>query len=862
MMAKACFLHTEDDITPLANNTPLPQDVAGAPPCKTRLAAPAQARSFCTAVCVIAALFCMLAIGAADPAYAQMEVPNLISPVPDGDATEQEEHSVYANYASRSEFARVAAPSASTESVRFAAFGQDVILSRNVTNTEDGILAWHGTDDSGTVAILIVDGSEVFGTIEAANGTYAIVPVSSDTHEVLELDASMFPPLNHPDPSVGLGVSGASGTSSIDRALISQLESAYTGWSDYDSDSIGSTVTIRVMVPYTDAVITEVGSASSLVRFIEEKANRVYEWNDLPIRIDTVPGGSVTYTEADDIKKDLANLKGATNTGLSRVHVLAERNNADLVIMLIEDNTRDHTFENPNPHDDDVSFCNDSDMLATNTNTAFGVVSHTCVVNDYATAVIGALQGAKPHNGTNSEFSYGHGHYDADVSKRTVMVPGEVDCDLRTTSATDKCAQDGRWSDPHRNFRGTQVPAGTVEKWNARVVFATAPHVASLRGDAQNYDSARPTGAITLPSTIPASGTMQIRAAFSEAIHEAFPPYITITDGGTDATTAVMTRSSGTVYTYPHLMDGETGTMQLLFSNARDLFGNPVVKNPTSGGSFAANAASAPRQPAPAAGSVISVTDSFQGSLTTLWRTGGDGSWSYTSPTESVPDQRISTNRVGATDACDDSCYLTLKKTLDTTEPLVISFDRYVDRKIDRNEGLHVEYSTDGTTWTKIASYTDRSGDDTDRWERSVIGLSIPEKSANLRLHAESNRAGEHVEVDNIRVFRPADALPDVSFTATLNDARTAIAVTMSKSSSHTFTTSDFTLSHGTVSSIVNTPNSAARSLQVSGISYDTAVTVTYAGPALDLGGGAILNTNTAAVAPPIPQPRLCGNPA
>ena len=379
MMAKACFLHTEDDITPLANNTPLPQDVAGAPPCKTRLAAPAQARSFCTAVCVIAALFCMLAIGAADPAYAQMEVPNLISPVPDGDATEQEEHSVYANYASRSEFARVAAPSASTESVRFAAFGQDVILSRNVTNTEDGILAWHGTDDSGTVAILIVDGSEVFGTIEAANGTYAIVPVSSDTHEVLELDASMFPPLNHPDPSVGLGVSGASGTSSIDRALISQLESAYTGWSDYDSDSIGSTVTIRVMVPYTDAVITEVGSASSLVRFIEEKANRVYEWNDLPIRIDTVPGGSVTYTEADDIKKDLANLKGATNTGLSRVHVLAERNNADLVIMLIEDNTRDHTFENPNPHDDDVSFCNDSDMLATNTNTAFGVVSHTCV---------------------------------------------------------------------------------------------------------------------------------------------------------------------------------------------------------------------------------------------------------------------------------------------------------------------------------------------------------------------------------------------------------------------------------------------------------------------------------------------------
>ena len=783
MMVKACFLRTADDTTPPAKNTP-PHDT-GASPCKTWLATPAQARSFCTAVCVIAALSCMLAIGTADLAYAQAEVPNLISPMPDGDATEQEEHSVYANYASRSEFARVAAPSASTESVRFAAFGQDVILSRNVTNTEDGILAWHGTDDSGTVAILIVDGSGVFGTIETANGTYAIVPVSSDTHEVLELAASMFPPLNHPDPPDGSGVSGASGTSTVDRALISQLESAYVGWSDYDSDSIGSTVTIKVMVEYTDAVVTEVLSASPLMRLIEEKANRVYRTNDLPIRIDTMLGGGVRYTEADTISADLANLKGATNTGLSRVHVLAERNDADLVIMLIEDNTRDSTRENPNPHDDDISYCNDSDMFATNTNTAFAVVSHTCVMNDYATAVIGALQGAKPHNGTNSEFSYGHGHYDLSTSKRTVMVPGEVDCDLMTTTdRTERCSQDGIWSDPHRNFVGTLVPAGTVEKWNARVVFATAPHVASLRGDAQNYDSVRPTGAITLPSTIPTSGTMQIRATFSEAIHEAFPPYITITDGGTDTTTAVMTRSSGTVYTYSHLMDGETGTMQLLFSNARDLFGNPVVKNPTSGGSFAANAASAPVQPAPAAGSVISVTDNFQGALATLWRTGNDARWSYTSPTESVPDQQIATNKVGATDACDDSCYLTLKKTLDTTEPLVISFDRYVDRKIDRNEGLHVEYSTDGTTWTKIASYTDRSGDDTDRWERSVIGLSIPEKSANLRLHAESNRAGEHVEVDNIRVFRPADALPDVSFTATLNDARTAIAVTMSKSSS------------------------------------------------------------------------------
>ena len=39
------------------------------------------------------------------------------------------EHGVYANYATRSGFASVSAPSDSTAQVRFAAFGQDITLA-------------------------------------------------------------------------------------------------------------------------------------------------------------------------------------------------------------------------------------------------------------------------------------------------------------------------------------------------------------------------------------------------------------------------------------------------------------------------------------------------------------------------------------------------------------------------------------------------------------------------------------------------------------------------------------------------------------------------------------------------------------
>ena len=195
------------------------------------------------------------------------------------------------------------APSASTESVRFAALGQDLTLSSDTATTKNGILAWEGVDDSGSVAVLIVEGTSVLGTIETAGGTYAVAPVHGDLHEVLELDPALFPPLLGPDSTGDASASAVAGASSrIDRDRISQIESAYLGWVDYDGDSstpsIAATVTIKVMVATTGKADKNAEpSPSSLVRMIETKANRVYKTNDLPIRIDTVHDGITGYSE-------------------------------------------------------------------------------------------------------------------------------------------------------------------------------------------------------------------------------------------------------------------------------------------------------------------------------------------------------------------------------------------------------------------------------------------------------------------------------------------------------------------------------------------------------------------------------------
>ncbi len=626
----------------------------------------------------------------------------------------------------------------------------------------------------------------------------------------------------------------------------------------------GDDVTIRILVVGTPSIREENANISSLARHIVADVNRTYSENDLPIMIELADNSLASYTEADSIDDDLENLIGATTPSLRRVHTLAETHEADLVIMLIKDTFRNDTsngnsYPDPIKHNIAAQCAKSGELLAKGTGRAFAVMSHPCVMTDYAAVAIGTLQGAALHDMSNPEFSYGRGYRAADSSlPSTIMVSGDTDCDSDTTDI-QLCDRERIWSDPHRFFFGTLDPAGTVENWNARVLFATAPHIASLRGEAQTYDSVMPTGAITLPSSIPTRGTLPINATFSEDIHEWFPPIITVTDGAT-TTAVVMTRTSPTTYTYPHLLDGEQGKVQLLFSNARDIFGNPVVKTPTSGGSFTANAADATVHPPPISGSVTRVSEDFETRLShSLWRLLGDGTWLRVVPTEKIPDADMATNRVLASDECDDSCILLLNSPLNTVEPLTISFDRYVGGKIDRDEGLHVEYTTDRETWNTLASYTENNGHDTGRWERSTISLTIPENWAKLRFHAMSSTQDEPVEIDNIVISPTEAAVPDITFSSSLSSGRTNIILTLSKSTSHMFSASDFEISHGRVSSIQNIQNSPARVLTLNQtIPYDTPVTVTYVGDSLDPDmDGAILHSGTSSVAAPVPAPDM-----
>ena len=142
------------------------------------------------------------------------------------------------------------------------------------------------------------------------------------------------------------------------------------------------------------------------------------------------------------------------------------------------------------------------------------------------------------------------------------------------------------------------------------------------------------------------------------------------------------------------------------------------------------------------------ITESFQNQHSTTVST---TSWTFDAPHESMLVQQ-SSNLVLTSNNCDSQCIVTLNSNLDTTSPLTITFDRFVDEQVSRNEGLYVQYSTDDTRWTTLASYTHNNRQDTDEWEKASLTLDIAQSSASMRFMAKSSHISEFVEIDNVSI--------------------------------------------------------------------------------------------------------------
>lgn len=99
-------------------------------------------------------------------------------------------------------------------------------------------------------------------------------------------------------------------------------------------------------------------------------------------------------------------------------------------------------------------------------------------------------------------------------------------------------------------------------------------------------ETAPPTAVMTYDDTENRlADTLLITASFSEPMSSASPVRLNL-NGAVTLTDAEMTRISETVYTYFYEIPRAGGEVNLSLSSGTDLWGNPVVAEPTAGGSF------------------------------------------------------------------------------------------------------------------------------------------------------------------------------------------------------------------------------------------------------------------------------------
>ncbi|MDA7955527.1 MAG: S8 family serine peptidase, partial [Nitrosopumilus sp.] len=183
-----------------------------------------------------------------------------------------------------------------------------------------------------------------------------------------------------------------------------------------------------------------------------------------------------------------------------------------------------------------------------------------------------------------------------------------------------------------------------------------------------------------------------------------------------------------------------------------------------SGASSSTNAVFNP-DPSAARGSVA-ISDDFES---------GTGSWSLerygrirsvvpaTEPGAAIPGLPAD-NSAMRLYTCYHGCLAQPEGSVDATSPLIVGFDRYVERH-SKDDRINVEYSTDsGSTWKVAASFREADGALAGTWVRESVMLDATASVTHLRLAIYVKSGSTYIDNFSVRSI-PTSAVPDTATT-------------------------------------------------------------------------------------------------
>ena len=308
--------------------------------------------------------------------------------------------------------------------------------------------------------IIVVDGEQATGNITLYGEQWQIRPVEGDLHEIIQIDQSGFPDEAPPLTPDSIG---------IDKTQADVPPPVMA-----DSGAV-----IDVMVVYTAAAAASVANIQNEIELAVAETNQSYENSGIVQRINLVHTAQVNYpSDPATLNFETALLELTysqhptydPNGYMDEVHTLRDQYKADLVVLLVENN----------------SYCGIAwrmDEIGSFFEVAgFSVVSTDCATGYYSFGhEMGHAMAAKHdcYVDTNTyPYEYAHGYVNPPDQWRTVMAYNN-----QCSDSGFYCYRLPYWSNPNVLFNGDPMgtTTGDCQADNHRVLNNTAMIVANFR---------------------------------------------------------------------------------------------------------------------------------------------------------------------------------------------------------------------------------------------------------------------------------------------------------------------------------------------------------------------------------------------
>ncbi|MBK8001105.1 MAG: hypothetical protein IPK15_20935 [Verrucomicrobia bacterium] len=363
-------------------------------------------------------------------------------------------------------------------------------LEKTLYRNDNNYVASGVIDDwPGSHVIVVVEGEIIAASLTVPGmGVYQIRYDTNGFHKVLEIDPQQLPGCNlvkkAPKKPRPIKLSKKKNIPPIkngsEPGSFSEPPMMFSAAGVFSRDVFGaqfpepdasSNTNVDVMVVYTAAAKNGAGGLTAMNTLIDlaiAEANEAYADSLIPVTLNLVYRGEVTYTESGNAATDLTRLQNPSDGHMDAVHATRNQFGADIVCLLTE--TMQSTYAG-------LGYL----MTTGSTNFssyAFNVVRRTYAVGNYTFAhELGHNMGCahdRQNSSTPGVFDYSYGHRFVGSDNQT----------YRTVMAYSPGTRIGHFSNPNVTYQGTAtgVAAGATNSAdNAASISNAVPYVSAFR---------------------------------------------------------------------------------------------------------------------------------------------------------------------------------------------------------------------------------------------------------------------------------------------------------------------------------------------------------------------------------------------